>query len=112
MRIVSLIKLLFIIFSPSTEPVKVREQFLLNSELIEYVTNMTYIKDMVDHISIQKKSINNITSTSEDMCTSSEEIADYVQDSFLKTKGAVEYLKMPLKRLITLLSISINHSIT
>ena len=69
---------------------QVREQFLLNSELIEYVTNMTYIKDMVDHISIQKKSINNITSTSEDMCTSSEEIADYVQDSFLKTKGAVD----------------------
>ena len=83
---------------------QVREQFLLNSELIEYVTNMTYIKDMVDHISIQKKSINNITSTSEDMSTSSEEIANYVQDSFVKTKGAVDISEDALKK--------INHSFT
>ena len=78
---------------------QVREQFLLNSELIEYVTNMTYIKDMVDHISIQKKSINNITSTSEDMSTSSEEIANYVQDSFVKTKGAVDISEDALKKI-------------
>ena len=83
---------------------QVREQFLLNSELIEYVTNMTYIKDMVDHISTQRKSINNITSTSEDMSISSEEIANYVQDSFVKTKGAVDISKDALKK--------INHSFT
>lgn len=36
---------------------QVREQFLLNSELIEFVTHMDYVKDMVDSIILQSQSV-------------------------------------------------------
>ena len=39
---------------------QVREQFLLNSDLIEFVTGMDHVKDMVDSISLQKKSVDEV----------------------------------------------------
>ncbi|WP_428910945.1 methyl-accepting chemotaxis protein [Niallia sp. Krafla_26] len=80
---------------------QVRELFLLNSELIEYVTNMTYVKDMVDHISIQKNSIQEITATSEEMSASSEEIANYVQHSLSKTKNTIDLSENILNKINT-----------
>ena len=46
---------------------QVREQFLLNSDLIEFVTQMDYVKDMVDSISIQKESVDEVAASSEEM---------------------------------------------
>src|SRR4051794_6030999 len=60
---------------------QVREQFLLNSEIIEFVTQMDYVKDMVDHISIQKESVNEVAASSEEMSLAIEEIANHVQTS-------------------------------
>ena len=36
---------------------QIREEFLLNSDTIEFVTQMDYVKDMVDNITIQKESV-------------------------------------------------------
>ncbi|WP_171038047.1 methyl-accepting chemotaxis protein [Aquibacillus sediminis] len=83
---------------------QLREQFLLNSELIEYVTEMTYVKDMVDQISYQKNSINEIAATSQEMSTSSEEIANFVQNSLVKTKEVVEMSESSMQ--------NIHHSFT
>lgn len=68
---------------------QVREQFLLNSEIIEFVTQMNYVKDMVDYISIQKGSINEVAASSEEISYSIEEISDYVQLSLNNTKDAI-----------------------
>ena len=68
---------------------QVREQFLLNSELIEFVTQMDYVKDMVDHISIQKESVEEVAASSEEMSHAIEEVANHVQTSLTTTKEAV-----------------------
>ncbi len=69
---------------------QVREQFLLNSDLIEFVTGMDYVKDMVDSISLQKESVDEVAVSSEEMSHSIEEISHYVQTTLIHTKEAVE----------------------
>lgn len=68
---------------------QIREQFLQNSDIIESFTHMNYVKDMVDSISLQKKSMEEISISSEDMSNAIEEIANYVQTSLVTTKEAV-----------------------
>ncbi|MCQ6275650.1 hypothetical protein JMM81_11840 [Bacillus sp. V3B] len=68
---------------------QVREQFLLNSDLIEFVTGMDYVKDMVDSISLQKESVDEVAASSEEMSHSIEEISHYVQTTLNNTKEAV-----------------------
>lgn len=68
---------------------QIREQFLLNSDMIEFVTQMDYVKDMVDNIIIQKESIYQVTSGSEDMSSAIEEIANDVQRSLGTTNDAI-----------------------
>lgn len=67
----------------------IREQFLQNGDIIEAFTHMNYVKDMVDSISLQKKSMEEISISSEDMSNAIEEIANYVQTSLVTTKEAV-----------------------
>jgi methyl-accepting chemotaxis protein len=69
---------------------QIREQFLQNTGIIEFVTQMDYVKDMVDNISIQKESIDEVAANSEEMNNSIEEIESYVQNSFNTIKEAVE----------------------
>lgn len=76
---------------------QVREQFLLNSEIIEFVTQMDYVKDMVDHISIQKESVNEVAASSEEMSLAIEEIANHVQTSLSTTMDAVSISTGSLK---------------
>lgn len=68
---------------------QIREQFLLNSDTIEFVTQMNYVKDMVDNITIQKESIHQVTSGSQDMSSAIEEIANDVQMSLVTTNEAI-----------------------
>lgn len=68
---------------------QIRQQFLANSEMIEFVTQMDYVKDMVDNISIQKESVVEVAASSEEMSHAIEEIANYVQTSLITTKEAV-----------------------
>ena len=68
---------------------QVREQFLLNSDLIEFVTGMDHVKDMVDSISLQKKSVDEVAASSEEMSYSIEEISQYVQTTLNNTNEAV-----------------------
>lgn len=68
---------------------QVREQFLLNSEIIEFVTQMDYVKDMVDKISIQKESVEEIAASSEEMSHAIEEIANFSQTSLTTTNDAL-----------------------
>ncbi len=71
---------------------QIREQFLLNSDLIEFVTGMDYVKDMVDSISLQKESVDEVAASSEEMSHSIEEISHYVQTTLNNTKEAVDDL--------------------
>ena len=50
---------------------------------------MNYVKDMVDHISIQKESIDEVAGSSEEMSHSIEEISNYVQLSLSNTRNAI-----------------------
>lgn len=68
---------------------QIREQFLINSQLIEFVTGMVYVKDMVDSITYQKEAISEISNSSEEMSRSIEEIASFVQTSLTTTLDAV-----------------------
>lgn len=69
---------------------QIRTLFLFNAQMIEYVTHMDYIKDMIDSIKEQKVAIDEIAAGSEELSSSSEEISNYVQNSQERTKRAVE----------------------
>ncbi len=68
---------------------QIRKQFLLNSDMIEFITQMDYVKDMVDNIEIQKESIDQVTAGSQEMSSAVEEIGNYVQTSLISTNEAV-----------------------
>ena len=68
---------------------QVREMFLLNSELIEFVTQMDYVKEMVDHISLQKTSVDEVAASSEEMSRAIENISYHAQTSLQTTKNAI-----------------------
>lgn len=68
---------------------QIREEFLLNSDTIEFVTQMDYVKDMVDNITIQKESVYRVTAGSQEMSSAIEEIANDVQASLITTNEAV-----------------------
>lgn len=72
---------------------QVREQFLLNNDILEFVTQMDYVKDMVDNISMQKKSMEEVSVSSDEMSKAIKEIADYVQKSLVTTGEAVSISK-------------------
>lgn len=72
---------------------QVREQFILNTEILEFVTQMDYVKDMVDNISFQKKSMEEVSVSSDEMSRAIEEVADYVQSSLSITEETVSASK-------------------
>lgn len=72
---------------------QIREQFLLNTDILEFVTQMDYVKDMVDNISIQKKSMEEVSVSSGEMSRAIEEVADYVQRSLSITEETVSTSK-------------------
>jgi methyl-accepting chemotaxis protein len=76
---------------------QIREQFLLNTDILEFVTQMDYVKDMVDNISIQKKSVEEVSVSSEEMSRAIEEVADYVQSSLSITEETVSTSKTSIK---------------
>ncbi|MBO0958470.1 hypothetical protein J1P26_01910 [Neobacillus sp. MM2021_6] len=78
---------------------QVREMFLLNSELIEFVTQMDYVKEMVDHISLQKISVDEVAASSEEMSRAIENISYHAQTSLLTTKSAIHTSKVSLETL-------------
>ena len=63
--------------------------FLKNSEMIEYVTQMDYIKEMVDNIDTQKSAVHDVAASSEQMSHGIEEVAIYVQDSLVTTNNTI-----------------------
>ncbi|SEW24008.1 methyl-accepting chemotaxis protein [[Clostridium] fimetarium] len=68
---------------------QVKALFLKNSEMIEYVTQMDYIKEMVDNIDTQRNSVQDVSSSSEQMSHAIEEVAIYVQDSLVTTNNTI-----------------------
>ena len=68
---------------------QVKSLFLKNSEIIEYVTQMDYIKEMVDNIKAQKNSVQDVATSSEQMSHAIEEVAIYVQDSLVTTSNTI-----------------------
>ena len=72
---------------------QIREQFLLNTDILEFVTQMDYVKDMIDNISLQKKSMEEVSVSSEEMSRAIEEVADYVQRSLSITEETVSTSK-------------------
>lgn len=76
---------------------QVREQFLLNIDSLEFVTQMDYVKDMVDNISFQKKSMEEVWVSSEEMSSAIESVSEYVQSSLVTTEEAVSISKTSIK---------------
>lgn len=72
---------------------QIREQFLLNTDILEFVTQMDYVKDMIDNISLQKKSMEEVSVSSEEMGRAIEDVADYVQRSLSITEETVSTSK-------------------
>ncbi|MEH7251149.1 methyl-accepting chemotaxis protein [Neobacillus niacini] len=68
---------------------QVREQFLRNSEIIEFVTQMDYVKDMIENISKQKESLEEVAASSVQMSIAIEDITNHVQHSYDTTKEAI-----------------------
>jgi methyl-accepting chemotaxis protein len=68
---------------------QIREQFLRNIEIMEFVMQMDYVKDMVDYISAQKASMNEVAASSEEMSHSIEQISNFVQTSLITTNETV-----------------------
>ena len=71
---------------------QVREQSLLNSDLIEFVTGVDHVKDMVNSISLQKKSVDEVAASSEEISYSIEEISQYVQTTLNRYEGSCDNL--------------------
>jgi len=78
---------------------QVREQFLLNTDILEFVTQMDYVKDMIDDISIQKKSMEEVSVNSAGMSQAIEEVAEYVQSSLRITEETVLTSKTSIKNI-------------
>lgn len=68
---------------------QIREQFLRNIEIMEFVTQMDYVKDMVDYISEQKASMDDVAASSEEMSASIEQISNFVQSSLITTNETI-----------------------
>src|SRR5690606_24574074 len=68
---------------------QIRAQFMKNIEIIEFVTQMDYVKDMVDHISVQKSSMDDVAASSEEMSASIEHISNFVQTSLNTTNETI-----------------------
>lgn len=66
-----------------------RSLFVKNSEIIEFVTQMDYIKEMVDNLEDQKSSVEDVAASSEQMSHAIEEVAIYVQDSLQTTNDTI-----------------------
>jgi methyl-accepting chemotaxis protein len=68
---------------------QIREQFLQNSDMIEFITQMNYVKDMVDNINLQRRQLEEVAASSEEMSSSIEEMSNYVQKTLITTDEAV-----------------------
>lgn len=68
---------------------QVRALFGKNTEIIDYITQMDYIKDMVDNLDTQKSSVADVAASSEQMSHAIEEVAIYVQDSLATTTKTI-----------------------
>lgn len=75
---------------------QVRKQFLTNNNILEYITQMNYVKNMIDNIVNQKKYVEDIVSSGEQMSVATEKIAGYIQSSALKTNDAIKVSKNSL----------------
>lgn len=73
----------------SVKTAQTRALFVKNSDIIEFVTQMDYIKEMVDNLETQKGSVEDVAASSEQMSHAIEEVAIYVQDSLLTTNETI-----------------------
>lgn len=67
-----------------------RALFVKNTEIIEFITQMDYIKEMVDGITNQKIHVENVAASSEQMSHAIEQVASFVQNSFVTTNDTIE----------------------
>ncbi|SEV99367.1 methyl-accepting chemotaxis protein [[Clostridium] fimetarium] len=76
---------------------QVKTLFIKNSEMIEYVTQMDYIKELVDSIDSQKRSAEDLAASSEQMSHAIEEVDIFVQESLITTTDTVSMSTESLK---------------
>lgn len=74
-----------------------RALFVKNAEIIEFVTQMDYIKEMVENLITQKDSVADISTSSEQMSHAIEEVAVYVQNSLTTTTETISMSSKSLK---------------
>lgn len=68
---------------------QVREQFLKICEIIGFITQMDYVKEMVDNISLQKEYVEEVALNSEEMSNAIHGISEHVQVALSNTNDAV-----------------------
>lgn len=76
---------------------QVRELFLDTCDILNDLTEMNYIKQMIDYITNQKKEIEKIHASTNEMSITIEEVATQVQDSMTKTLDTVNKAQESIK---------------
>ena len=60
------------------------------NQVLKYVTELDYVKDMILGVNKQASLIENVASSSEEMTASIEDISNYVQDSSEKSNRSIK----------------------
>jgi methyl-accepting chemotaxis protein len=68
---------------------QIQHQFILVNELLQFITQMDFVKDMLSDISVQKDSVESVTVNSQEMAYAIEDVSNYVQTSLITTNEAV-----------------------
>lgn len=60
------------------------------NELLQYVTQLDYVKDMLLDVAKQTEMVENIAASSQEMTASIDDVSNYVQDSSVKTNSSID----------------------
>lgn len=68
------------------------------NELLQFMTNLDYVKEMIQDANSQSRMIESVATSSEEMAASTEDISNYVQESNVNMKHAMEETGESLKQ--------------
>jgi methyl-accepting chemotaxis protein len=75
--------------SMKKKEVCLNETLLLVNELLQFMTNLDYVKEMVADAKQQKEMVATVAASGEEMAASTEEISNYVQESTHKIENTM-----------------------
>lgn len=63
------------------------------NELLQYMTQLDYVKVMIHDVNTQSEMVENVAANSEELSASTEDISSYVQDSYKATNDSIAITK-------------------